>query len=100
MKVYISINTIFQNLWLLSRFPWQRKESTKLGFLVAKLKSSLRKYYRLHHDLVYRYGIFMSQMTINIFLCRNYNPTLSLFMIQDLIFDKSSTSGTRSAYPS
>ena len=27
------------------------------GFLLVKLKSSLRKFYGRHHDLVYRYGI-------------------------------------------
>jgi hypothetical protein len=29
----------------------------KQGFLLVKLKSSLRKFYRRHHDLVDRYGI-------------------------------------------
>jgi hypothetical protein len=35
------------------------RELLNQGFLVAKLKSSLRKFYDLHHDLVYRYGTFM-----------------------------------------
>jgi len=32
------------------------------GFLVVKLKSSLLKFYSLHHDFVNRYGISVSQM--------------------------------------
>jgi hypothetical protein len=32
-----------------------------------KLKSSLRKFYGRHHDLVDRYGKSVSQMTINMF---------------------------------
>ena len=32
------------------------------GFLLIKLKSSLRKFYGRHHDLVDRYGISVSQM--------------------------------------
>jgi hypothetical protein len=38
------------------------------GFLLVKLKSSLRKFYFLHDDLVDRYGIYMSQMTTDIIL--------------------------------
>ena len=37
------------------------------GFLLVKLKSSLRKFYSRHHDLVDRYGISVSQMTTDIF---------------------------------
>ena len=37
------------------------------GFLLVKLKSSLRKYCRRHHDLVDRYGISVSQMTTDMF---------------------------------
>jgi uncharacterized protein YbcC (UPF0753/DUF2309 family) len=33
------------------------------GFLLVKLKSSLRKFYYRHHDLVDRCGISVSQMT-------------------------------------
>ena len=36
-------------------------------FLLVKLKSSLRKIYGRNHDLVDRYGIFVSQMTTNMF---------------------------------
>jgi hypothetical protein len=37
------------------------------GFLLVKLKSSLRKFYGHHQDLVDRYGISVSQMTMDIF---------------------------------
>jgi hypothetical protein len=37
------------------------------GFLLVKLKSSLRKFYGRHHDLIDRYGISVSQMTTDMF---------------------------------
>jgi hypothetical protein len=37
------------------------------GFLLVRLKSSLRKFYGRHHDLVDRYGISVSQMTTDLF---------------------------------
>ena len=37
------------------------------GFLLVKLKSSLRKFYGRHHDLVDRYGISASQITMDMF---------------------------------
>jgi hypothetical protein len=37
------------------------------GFLLVKLKSSLRKFYGCHHDLVDRYGISVSQNTMDMF---------------------------------
>jgi hypothetical protein len=39
----------------------------KQGFLLVKLKSSLRKCYGRHNDLVDRYGIYVSQMTTDMF---------------------------------
>ena len=36
-------------------------------FLLVKLKWSLRKFYSSHHDLVDRYGIYVSQMTTDMF---------------------------------
>jgi hypothetical protein len=42
---------IFQSLCFLSGFP-ANKEATE-GFLLVKLKSSLRKFYGRHHDLEY-----------------------------------------------
>ena len=37
------------------------------GFLMIKMKSSLRIFYCRHHDLVNRYGISVSQMTTDMF---------------------------------
>ena len=37
------------------------------GFLIVKLKSSLRQFYGRHHDLVCRYGIHVPQMTTDMF---------------------------------
>ena len=37
------------------------------GFLLVKLKSSHRKFYDHHHDLVDRYGIPVSQLTTDMF---------------------------------
>jgi len=48
------------------RFNYWYKEATE-GFLLVKLKSSLRKFYGRHHDLVDRYGISVSQMTTDMF---------------------------------
>jgi hypothetical protein len=39
------------------------------GFLLVKLKSSLRQFYGRHYDLVDRYGISASQMTMDMFHC-------------------------------
>jgi hypothetical protein len=38
-------------------------------FLLGKLKSSVRKFYGRHHDLVNRYGISVLQMTMDMFHC-------------------------------
>ena len=45
------------------------------AFLLVKLKSSLRKFYGRHYNLVNRYGKSVSQMT-----CRNHFPILSSFL--------------------
>jgi hypothetical protein len=44
-----------------------KRKLLKQGFLLAKLKSSFRKFYGRHHDLVDRYGISVSQMTTDMF---------------------------------
>jgi hypothetical protein len=43
------------------------RELLNQGFLLVKLKSSLRKFYDRHHDLVDRYGISVSQITTDMF---------------------------------
>jgi len=48
------------------RLPLTRKLLNQ-RFLLVKLKSSLRKFCGRHHDLVDCYGIYVSQMTTDIF---------------------------------
>ena len=38
-----------------------------IGFLLVKVKLSLRKFYGRHHDLVERYGISVSLLTTDMF---------------------------------
>jgi hypothetical protein len=52
------------------------------GFLSVKLKSSLRKSYGRHHDLVDRYGISVSQMTMDMLHLSQTLP--SPFLIHDI----------------
>jgi len=52
------------------------------GFILVKLKSSLRKFYGRHHDLVDRYGISVSQMTSDMFHLSYILP--DPFLIHDL----------------
>ena len=44
-----------------------RRKLLNQGFLLVKLKASLRKFYGRHHNLVGRYGISVSQMTRDMF---------------------------------
>ena len=71
---------------------------------MVKLKSSLRKLYGSHHDLVDRYGISVSQITTNMFVCRKHNPVLSSLMTYHRVYSKSNMtgaiSGAGTAYPS
>ena len=53
------------------------------GFLLVKLKSSLRKCYCRHHDLFDRYGISVSQMTTDMFHLSSTLP--GPFLIYDLL---------------
>jgi hypothetical protein len=53
------------------------------GYLLVKLKSSLRKLYGRHHDLVDLYGISMSPVTTDIFHLSQTPP--GPFLIHDLL---------------
>ena len=55
----------------------------------AKLKSSLRKFYGRHHDLVDRYGISVSQMTT----CRENFPVLFPFTTYHRVCNQMITKG-------
>ena len=52
------------------------------GFLLAKLKSSLQKFYSHHHNLVDHYGISVSQMTKDMFHLSQTLP--GPFLVHDL----------------
>ena len=52
----------FLDRWLLPT-----RKLLNQGFLLVKLKSSLRKLYGRHHDLFNCYGTFVSQMTTEMF---------------------------------
>jgi hypothetical protein len=54
----------------------------KEEFLLVKLKSSLRKIYGRHHDLVDRYGIYVSQMITDMFHLSETLP--GPFLIHDI----------------
>ena len=70
------------------------------GFLLVKLKSSLRKTYGHHHDLVDRYGNSVSQMITDI----SHFPVISSLMnyhrVCNQINTTGFTTGARTAYPS
>jgi hypothetical protein len=64
------------------------RELLNQSFLLVKLKSSLQKFYGRHHDLVDRYGIYVSQMTMDMlqlsytlpcpFIFHDLSPSLKL----------------------
>jgi len=70
-SIYLSVDNILQSL----RYPWNILERGLLltrkiliqGFLLVKLKSSLRTFYGRNHDLVDLYGISVSHMTTDMF---------------------------------
>ena len=61
------VTTSWNSLYLLDRELLLTRKLLNQGFLLAKLNSSLRKIYGRHHDLVDRYGISVSQMTMDMF---------------------------------
>ena len=73
------------------------------GLVVVKLKSSLRKFYGHHHDLVDRYGVSVSHMTMDMFCLCNHNPVFSSFMTYHRVCNKCNTTGVAcgagTAYP-
>jgi hypothetical protein len=67
------------------------------GFLLVKLKSSLRKIYGRHHDFVDRYGIYVSRMTI-CSTCHTLFPVLSSFMTYHRVSNKINMTGATCIY--
>ena len=60
-RAYSSYYDVFGRGLLLKRKPLNQE------FQMVKLKSSLRKCYEHHHELVYRYGITVLQMISDMF---------------------------------
>jgi hypothetical protein len=67
---------------LLDRGLLLTRKQLNQGLLLVKLKSSLRKFYGRHHDLVDRYGISVSQVTMDMFHLSK--TLLGPFLIHDL----------------
>ena len=87
--IYLSVDTIFQSLWFLSSYQdfldrglLLTRKLLNQGFLLVKLKSSLRKFYGRHHDLVVRYGISVPYITTDIFHLSQTLP--GPFLVHDL----------------
>ena len=76
----------------------------KQEFLLVKLKSSLRKCYGCHHDVVDRYAISVSQWSPICSICRKHFRVLSVFTpyyrVCNYINTTGATSGAGSAGPS
>jgi len=60
------------------------------GFLLGKLKSSLRKIYGRHHDVVDRYGYKRPRIC---FICHKHFPVLSSFMTHHRVCNYINTTG-------
>ena len=64
IKVTTCIPSLIQFEQILrKRLRYETRKLLNQGIHLIKLKSSLRKFYGRHHDLVDRYGISVSQMT-------------------------------------
>ena len=67
-SLYLSVDTIFQSLWFISFLSLIEGCCKQESFWTkGSYKSSLRKFYGRHHDLVDRYGISVSLMTTDMF---------------------------------
>ena len=64
---YLGVIPVYTTADFLDRGLLLTRELLNQGFLLVKLKSSLRKFYGRHHYLVDRYGISVSQMTTDMF---------------------------------
>ena len=63
---YWTLNVLIQLQWF-SRQSWSvDADTTQQGYIASRLKSSLQKIYGRHQDLVDRYDIFISQMTMDL----------------------------------
>ena len=78
---YTSLSWYYEDF--LDRGLLLTRKLLKQGFLLVNLKSSLRKFYGHHHDLVNRYGTSVSQMTTDMLHLSWTLP--GPFLIQDLL---------------
>ena len=73
------------------------------GFLLVRLKSSLRKCYGRHHAFADRYGLFLSQMTTDMFHFSTHFSGISSFMtyyrVSNQINTTTATSAAGTSYP-
>jgi len=56
----------------LDRVQLMTQKLLKQGYVALRLKASLQKFYRRHHNLADHYEIFISQMTMDILLLRTF----------------------------
>ena len=70
------------------------------GFFLAKLKSSLRKFYGRHPDLDDRCGISVSQITTDTFHFPVFYSFTTYYRVCSQINTTGATSGAGTAYPS
>ena len=66
------------------------------GFLLVKLKSTLRKCYGRHYDVVDRYGISVSQMTTDMFHLSKHFPVISSLMTYHRVCNQINTTDVTS----
>jgi hypothetical protein len=73
-------------LWNISGFPLERvcsnKEATEPRVPLSSVEVSLRKINGRHHDLFYRYGIYVSQRTTDMFHLRSYRIFKETFIFK------------------
>ena len=62
---YLSWENFLDKMWGI--FLLLTRKLLNQGFLVVKLKSSLRQFYDHHHDVVNHYIIYVPQMTTDMF---------------------------------
>jgi hypothetical protein len=89
----------------LDRSQLRTQKLLKQGYVSPRLRSSLHKFYGRHHNLVDRYAISISKMTMDLLLLRRCSFSLSLpRLLPNLIVYMSNTEGVlleaRTAYPS
>ena len=94
-SIYLSVDTIFQGMWFLSWFPWQRIATNKNGNGIRSLRNrktwlTITEYLCHKSPRIYIYIYIYS-------VCRNHNQGLSSFMTYHWICNESNTTSVISA---